>query len=408
MPEKKLTIAERFKLLEITQRRYRNASRAEKISILDCLVDQTKVDRRTIMRHLNGSCERKPRKRQRGRDYGPEVDDALRVISETFDYCCPRRLQPNLAWMAEHLQQHGELVLTPKLNEQLTRISVSTVRRILDRVNQDTPKLRRSSHRAAHPRSQIPISIIPWNEREPGRWEVDLVHHSGPNNSGEYLHTLVMVDVATGWCECASLLGRSYRGMEDAFQRCLQRSPIPVREVHSDNGSEFFSAHLLRFWDERAHTPFLSRGRRYRSNDNRFVEQRNGALVRAWIGHDRLDTTLQTAALNQIYNRLWLYFNLFQPIMRQIGKTRKGMRTIRFHDTARTPFERLVETGSITLSQAQELSTLQETTNPRQLRKQLQADVIRLFRLPPAVEGQTESIFPTLLTDHSKRRWASE
>jgi hypothetical protein len=408
MPEEKLLIAERFKVLRRMRAAYRKAPRGKKSQILDYLEEQTELDRKTIIRRLNGSCERKPRRRQRGRTYGPKVDDALRVISETLNYICPRRLTPNLSWIAEHLQQHGELILTPELEGQLSRISTSTVRRILERVYQDTPRLRRSSPQTAHARSQIPISIIPWEERHPGRWEVDLVHHSGPSSSGEYIHTLVMVDVATGWCECAALLGRSYRGMEDAFHRCLQRSPIPIDEVHTDNGSEFFSAHLLRFWKERAHTPHLSRGRPYHSNDNRFVEQRNGALVRAWIGHERLDTTAQTIALNQIYEQLWFYFNLFQPIMRQIGKIREGQRTIRFHDTARTPSERLVETGTITVRQAQLLEALRSTVNPRQLRQVLQTQIIEIFRLPLATEGQTESIFPTLLDDYTKRRWASE
>ena len=290
MPKEKLNIGERYKLLRISREAYSSASRREKSRLLDSLVQQPGLNRKTITRRLNGPCSRKPRRRQRGRRYGPEVDDALRVISEAYNFVCAERLWPNLVWMAGHLGKHGELAPAARLMDQLDRISISTARRILKRVHQDKPRRRRASQFTANARSQIPILRIPWNEPQPGHWEVDLVHHCGPVASGEYLHTLVMVDVATGWCECAALLGRSYLVMQDAFTRCLQRSPIPTHKVHSDNGSEFFSAHLLSFWKERAHTPKLSRSRPYRKNDNRYVEHRNGALIRVWLGHDRLDT----------------------------------------------------------------------------------------------------------------------
>lgn len=73
------------------------------------------------------------------------MDDALRVISESMNHICAERLQPNLVWLAEHLAQHGELMVNRRLLEQLDKISVSTVRRILQRVGQDQPRLVRKS-----------------------------------------------------------------------------------------------------------------------------------------------------------------------------------------------------------------------------------------------------------------------
>ena len=403
MPEEKLNIDERYKLLRITSSRYREAPGPEKSRILDSLVLQTGLDRKTVIRRLNGACVRKKRQRQRGRKYGPDVDDALRVISESYNYVCAERLQPNLVWFADRLEQSGELQLTPSLNEQLGQISISTVRRILKRIHQDLPRRRRVSGFSPNARSRIPILRIPWDEREPGHFETDLVHHCGPIASGEYLYSLVMVDVATGWCECAALLGRSYRGMSDGFTRCLLRCPISVLEVHTDNGSEFFSSHVLQFWQERAKVPQLSRSRPYRKNDNRFVEHRNGALVRAWLGHDRMDTTQQTIALNDFYDRLWLYFNFFQPVMRLAGKTWDGQRVVRVHDSAQTPFDRLVAAEVLDSSQLDELRELRNRCNPRQLRKELLDDVSALFSMPLATEGVSEDIFSTLLNEPVER-----
>lgn len=187
---------------------------------------------------------------------------------------------------------------------------------------------------------------IPWDEREPGHFEVDLVHHSGRSSSGEYVHTLQIVDVATGWSELAAVLGRSAVVMTDAFKRILRRLPFTAQELHPDNDSSFFNDHLIRFWKDTVKGVRLSRSRPYHKNDNRFVEHRNGNVVRAYLGHERLDTAAQTRALNELYDRIWLYFNFFQPVMRLEEKGfvlgEDGVsRVQRRFDQARTPFERV-------------------------------------------------------------------
>jgi IS30 family transposase len=91
---------------------------------------------------------------------------------------------------------------------------------------------------------------IPWQTQEPGHFEVDLVHHCGPNTLGDYAHTLQMVDAATGWSERVAVLGRGQRAMEQGFRRIQERLPFPIKELHPDNGPEFFNAHMLRFWGE--------------------------------------------------------------------------------------------------------------------------------------------------------------
>ncbi len=224
--------------------------------------------------------------------------------------------------MAQHLDQHGELTTSPLLLEQLEHISVSTVQRRLARVRQDEPRLPRQGPKQANTLTRdIPMVRIPWDEQQAGRFEVDLVHHSGPGTSGEFVCTMQMIDVATGWSERVAVLGRSYLVMEDAFRRTLCRLPFPVLEIHPDNGSEFFNHHLLRFWKEKVRGVSLSRSRPYHKNDNRFVEQKNDTLVRAYVGDERLDTVAQTLALNRLYDQMWLYYNLFQPVMRLTEKT---------------------------------------------------------------------------------------
>ena len=403
MPERDtMTIDERRKYLKIMRPRYRKATRREQSALLDEMQQVTALNRKTLIRLMLGSLERKPRQRQRGRTYGAEVDDALRVIAESYDYICAERLQPNLVVMAQQLANHNELRLSPGLLEQLAVISVPTVRRILQRITQDEPRLpRRGPESARQATRDIPMRRIPWNETQPGHFEVDLVHHCGPQANGTYVHTLQMIDVATGWSERVAVLGRGYLAMKDAFWRILARLPFPVLELHPDNGSEFFNAHLLRFWGERVSQAELSRSRPWHKNDNRFVEQKNSSLVRAYLGNERLDTVAQTRALNTLYDKMWLYYNLFQPVMRLCGKEYRTLNdgSLRLHrqfDAARTPFDRLAVTPQIPLERKDALIALRDSLNPRRLREEIYADLQALFALPGATPGVTENVLDTL------------
>jgi hypothetical protein len=125
------------------------------------------------------------------------------------------------------------------------------------------------------------------------------------------------------------------------------------------------------------------------------------------LGDDRLDTVAQTLLLNQIYDQLWLYDNFFQPVMRLQEKLvipstgdHPG-RIIRRHDSARTPFDRLCQTNTLTLSpeNCQQLEALRDRTSPLQLREQIYTMLDHLFSLPNATPGITESIFLTLQAD---------
>jgi len=178
---------------------------------------------------MGGSLARQPRREQRSRSYTAEVDDALRLVAESFDYLCAERLTPNLVTMIQQLAAHGEICPSPALLEQLDRISISTVQRILKRVGQDQPRRARRPPGSSNAVSRaVPVRRIAWDEKQAGHFEIDLTHHCGPSASGDFMHTLQMVDVRTGWSERAAMLGRSFMVMQDAFQRIQARLPIQV------------------------------------------------------------------------------------------------------------------------------------------------------------------------------------
>jgi hypothetical protein len=408
--EDRMTIDERRKYLYRMRQRYREANRKQKGTLLDEMERVTELHRKSLIRLMKGSLARRRRCRERGSTYGPEIDDALRVISESLDYPCAERLRGNLVQVAQQLAAHRELKVSAPLLEQLERISLSQIRRILQRLRCDQPRLpRRPPQPANGALRNVPMKRIRWDEPEPGHFEVDLVHHSGPDPSGDYVHTIQMVDVTTGWSERVAVLGRSQLVMESGFARILARLPFPILEIHPDNGSEFFNHHLVRFWKEVVSGVQLSRSRPYQKNDNRFVEQKNATLVRSFLGKDRFDSVAQTQALNTVYDQMWLYYNFFQPVLRLSQKTIHTAadgtsRVHRHYHQAQTPLDRLLNSGVLPREQAEQLEHLRTQTNPRQLRRKIQALLDHLFRLPCVVPGQTQDVHQTLSTFPNHRK----
>ena len=397
----KMTLDEVYKYLRLLKPRYLEADRAGKSALLDEMEAVTGRHRKSLIRRLQRGLQRVPRQRERERTYKSDVDAALRVIWESYDYICAERLQPNLVALAAQLAQHGELELPAPLKAQLGEIGLTTVQERLQQLRQDEPQLRR---RAPGPPNQsladVPMRRIPWNTAVPGHFEVDLVFHCGSEARGEFGYTLQMIDVCTGWSERVALLGRSYRVMEAGFRRILARLPFPVLQMHPDNGSEFFNTHLRTFWATYPHIE-LSRSRPYQKNDNRFVEQKNSSLVRHYVGDIRLDTVAQIQALSAIYGKLWLYNNAFQPSLRLIEKTylpatEERPARLKRDYTALTPWQRLCATEVLKPEVQQLLQLRIDLTNPRQLRQELYAALAQLFALPGATAEQVENVFETL------------
>lgn len=393
-----MTLVERFKYLHLIQSRYLRSSRPERTALLTEAEQVTHLDRKTLIRRLHGNLTRKPRRRQRGRTYGREVEAAVRLVGETLDFPCAERLQPVLAAMAAHLAEHGELDLCPRLLDQLGRISVSTVTRMLRHLRRDQPRLpRRRPPQTNSLTRHVPAGRIARCQADPGHVEADLVHHAGPSPAGLYVHTLQLVDVATGWSERVAILGRSYLVMRDAFARILARLPFPLLEIHPDNGGEFFNHFLMAYWRETLPQATLSRSRPFCKNDNPFVEEKNGSAVRAYLGFQRLDTVAQTNLLNQVYDRMWLLHNFFFPVMRlQAKQFHLGRSPSRTYDLAQAPFDRLCSTGTLPPGRQAELANLRQSTNPRLLHDEIHARLARLLQSPCAKPGASQDVRKTL------------
>jgi len=381
--EDEMTVTERRKYLKKMKPLYLKAERSEQSRMLTEMEQITGLHRKSLIRLLHASTlERKKREKGRGRTYGLAVEQAILVVWESLDYICAERLTPALLSTAEHLARFGVLHLSQEVEEHLAKLSEATVTRILRKYRSRKQRLPQPGPaRANQVRQPVPMTRIPWDTTEPGHFEVDLVQHSGESSEGIYAFTLQLVDVATGWSERVAILGKGQQAMEGGFRSMLSRLPFAVKELHPDNGSEFFNNHLVRFWGEAITGLKLSRSRPYQKNDNRFVEQKNDTLVRQYFGTLRLETPEQVRAMNVLYEKMWLYYNFFQPVLHLQEKSYQGDKVIRHWDQAQTPYQRLIVTGILGNEQLARLHSLYAQINPLALRKEIYGLLATLWEL---------------------------
>ena len=381
--EERMTVDERRKYLKKMLPLYLAANREEKGKLLTQMQCVTGMERKGLIRLMRSQqLDRKQRTKVRTRSYGQQVEQIVGVVWEALDYICVERLKGELLPIAQHLARFGELTLTTENETQLESISESTLQRMTGRMRCEKIRLpRKGPSEANRLRREVPMERIEWDTQQAGHFEVDLVHHSGASSAGEYLHTLQFVDVATGWSERVAIMGRSGRAMEVGFRRVCERLPFEIIKLHPDNGAEFFNDHLIRFFGEELTGMRLSRSRPYQKNDNRFVEQKNYTLVRAYTGHSRLDTSGQLHLLNEVYELMWVYYNFFQPVMHLEKKTHEDGKLVRKWDIAKTPYERLKLRSVSNEEDKERLERLYKQTNPRQLRQQIYRLLSKLWKV---------------------------
>ncbi len=367
---------------EAVRWRYLSARKEEKGRILDEFIKVTGYHRKAAIRllHRKGSQKRET-KRGRRRRYGYEAVEALRKVWEASDRLCSKRLKPFIGELARVMRQHGELTINTSLESELCQMSPSTIDRLLRPYKRSGGRHPLSTTKPGSLlRNSIPIrTFTDWQENRPGFLEADLVAHCGESSEGFYLTTLSAVDVASGWSECVGVWGKGQQRVGSAVHRIRQRLPFPLLGLDSDNGSEFINQHLYSYCRREGIT--FTRSRPYKKNDSCHVEQKNWSVVRRLIGYDRYNSRSALEALNRVYDPLRLYINFFQPMMKLKHKTRHGARVHKVYDIARTPYQRLLETGVLTETKRQELAATYQGLNPVLLLKQINGNLECLWRL---------------------------
>lgn len=325
--------------------RYLKASRAEKGRMLDEFVATTGYHRKWAI-HLLRRGPPRPRKGRGGRPprYSSVVVGALRTVAGASGGLCGKRLAPFLNELVPALEAEGVLRIDPAVREPLLAMSAATIDRRLRPFRRQLRRGLGTTKPGTLLKQQVPIrTYTPWEEQRPGFSEIDLVAHCGMSTAGHYLNTLDLTDVATGWTEPEGVWGKGQAAVFAGLERVRERLPFPLLGIDSDNGSEFLNAHLVHYCEQQQIT--FTRSRPYWKNDQAHVEQKNWSVVRKLIGYDRYETQGALDQLNIVYGLLRIWINHWQPVLKLVSKERQGAKVIKRYDQAKTPYQRVLESG---------------------------------------------------------------
>lgn len=323
--------------------RYAQGDRAERGRILDEFAAVTGFHRKHAMRLLRrGQPDCRSASRGQRRLYGAAVREALIVVWEASDRVCGKRLQPLLPVLVEAMERHGHLQLAPKVRSDLMAMSAATMDRALREVRgQAAGRARRRAAPSVAIRRSVPVrTFSDWQDPPPGFFEADLVAHSGPVASGSFLQTLVLTDIATGWTECAPLLVREQKLLTEVLDELRKQLPFALLGFDTDNDSVFMNG-TVRDYCQAAGVAF-TRCRPYRKNDQAWVEQKNGAVVRRMVGYRRFEGLEAAAELARLHAAVRLFVNFFQPSFKLAEKQRDGARVRKRYHQPATPYQRLL------------------------------------------------------------------
>ena len=392
-------MAARDELVAAIAGRYAQGDRSERSRILDEFTAVTGFHRKHAMRLLRtGQVSRRSGPRLGRRVYDDAVREALIVVWEASDRICGKRLRPLLPILIEAMEQHGHLQLVPEVRTRLLAISAATIDRALRDIRQQagTVKRRRSAPSAAIRRSVPVRTFNGWDDPPPGFVEADLVAHSGPVARGSFVQTLVLTDVATGWTECAPLLVREQRLLTEVLGELRKLLPFPLLGLDTDNDSVFMNE-TVRDYCQQAGIEF-TRCRPYRKNDQAWVEQKNGAVVRRTIGYRRFEGLEAAAALARLYAAMRLFVNFFQPSFKLAAKTRDGALVRKRYHPPATPCQRLLADPRTNEEVRRRVHELRASLDPVRLLQQIRAVQQQLVDIAdrPALGETAKPTSPTL------------
>src|SRR6202795_882511 len=345
--------------------RYRSAGRADKGLILDELCAVTGWHRKHAVRALAIHVAISPEaRRQRRPTYGATIRDALVALWEASDRICGKRLRVMIPTLLPSLERHGRLKLDQADRVLVLGVSAATIDRLLVETNIAAAggERRRVGFYSAV-RREVPIRTFnDWHDPPPGFCEGDMVAHGGTSVAGSFIQTLTMVDVATGWTECMPLLTRESGLVVRAMERAQNLFPWLIRGADFDNDSAFMNDVVVPWC--RAQKIEVTRSRAYKKNDQAFVEQKNGAVVRRLVGYGRFDGGETTRVLERLYAASRLHTNFFQPSFKLKYKRREGAKVIKRYHVPATPYERALAHPKLSKAVKRRLREIYRTLDP--------------------------------------------
>ena len=334
-------------LLEVLRQRYQQAGKPDKTKILDEFVAVSGCHRKHAIRLLTGN---RPIRNDTStaasrRLYDEAVREALIVLWEAADRICGKRLKALLPNLVSALERHGHLNLDAVVRQRVLAVSAATIDRLLTVVRSNTSH-RKKRRTASKSSKEIPIrTFADYGDPLPGYLEIDFVSHGGSSMQGVFLWSLVATDVCSGWTEAVALVAREQSLVVEGLEVIREQFPVPIRGIDSDNDSAFINETLQAYCRQQKWE--FTRSRAYQKNDQAWIEQKNGAVVRRFVGYERHSGMLAGQCLARLFQGVRLFVNYFQPSMKLRSKIRVGAKVKKTYYKPATPCERLLMHASV-------------------------------------------------------------
>lgn len=370
--------------MQTLREKYLTADKEEKGAILDEYCRNTGMDRIYVSRRFNyqaGLKDPRVQRKARTQKYDGQVKAALVVMWMIFDYPCGARLASILKKETAHMRSLHELTCSDDVAEKLKAMVASTIDAKLKH-EKETLRMKQkySSGRTPLLCSKVPVKTSADLDRTlPGVEQIDFVEHCGVSASGEYVNSLSIVDIFSGWWEGDGVMGKGQERSLIALDEARKRCPFTWKEMHPDNGTSLLNYHVYEYAQSTGID--FSRSRPYKKNDNCFVEQKNSTHVRQVIGYLRYDTEEERSIISGLYRGdLRLYKNFFQPVMKIVEKVRVGGKVKKKFDVPATPYHRLLASDHLIVEEKQKLTALYENLNPAELKRRIDAQLALLHK----------------------------
>jgi len=320
-----------------------------------------------------------PERRGRQVIYGADVIVALKEISEAASYPCGENLHSLVPEYVQIFKRDGMWRHEREVTEKLLSMSLATVKRKVLRFSHLRKMARgRSMTKPGSIKSLIPIRSGPWNEAPAGTMQIDTVAHCNDSIAGDFVYTVNAADVATLWGARRAQWNKGQEQTVHSMEAIAASVPFDIGEWHPDTGSEFINWHCKGWVEGRGQR--LTRSRPNRKNDNCFVEERNGHIVRKWVGYTRFEEPEVVDVLNDFYDVLSPYLNHFIASKRIVSKTRVGAKwKVAREKVSLTPHERVMARDDVSGHAKAKLAAEHETLNPLILKCEVDRRLWKVF-----------------------------
>lgn len=374
-----MNMATKNSIFEEKVEEYCAARKKRRSEILDAVVEVSGLTRKGAIKHFRAMQMRDPcavEKRGRPCMYTPDVIAALKEVWEIGSEACGENLHSQIGeyidiQIREKKWEHDD-VATWKLR----KMSAGSVKKYVGRFVRTRRNFGgKGMTEKSSLMSMIPVRMDGWEKAETGVAQVDTVAHCGDSIAGDFTFTVNGTDVAVLWGSRRAQWNKGQEATKISLEAMRKSSPFPWTEVHPDSGNEFINHQVYAYATETGLR--MTRSRPYHKNDNCFVEERNGHVVRAYVGYERFDVPATVDALNDLYDVLTPYLNHFIASRRIVSKERIGARwKVTREKIAKTPYQRVLERSDVSEEVKNKLRTEHSTLNP----KSMKADIDRLTK----------------------------